>query len=511
MADNSSTPKRKTSRQQFGTQQLNEVGKLPPQALELEEAVLGAIMLEKDALINVIDILTPESFYKESHERIFGAIKRLFEKSIAVDILTVTEELKKSGELDIVGGAFFVSQLTNRVASSANAQYHARIVVQKFIQRELIRISAETIKDAYEDTSDVFDLLDKAEASLYTIASTNIRKNYDKMSTLIHKALLEMDQARTKGDGVTGVQSGFTELDRFTAGWQKSDLIIVAARPAMGKTALVLSLARNSAVDHNQPIAIFSLEMSSLQLVTRLIASEAEISAEKIKKGQLKDYEYEQLHTKIKKLAEAPIFIDDTPGLTIFELRAKARRLKQEHNISLIIIDYLQLMHAGTDNNRGNREQEISAISRTLKGLAKELEIPVIALSQLSRAVETRGGDKKPQLSDLRESGAIEQDADMVLFIHRPEYYGILEDEQGKSNLGVAELIIAKHRNGPVGSVRLKFIGELAKFADLEGGDYNYDPAAGLAPSNDFNEFSPPQNTIIRTSKMNNDVEEDPF
>ena len=410
----------------------------------------------------------------------------------------------------MAGGAFALTQLTNRVASSANAEFHASIVVQKFIQRELIRISSETITDAYEDSSDVFDLLDKAEANLYSIVSGNIRKNYDKMSSLINKALSDIDTARKKGDGVTGVQSGFTALDRFTAGWQKSDLIIIAARPAMGKTALILSLARNSAVDHKQPIAIFSLEMSSVQLVTRLIASEAEIPAESIKKGQLKDYEYEQLHSKIDKLAEAPLFIDDTPALTIFELRAKARRLKQEHNISLIVIDYLQLMHAGGDNNRGNREQEISAISRTLKSLAKELEIPIIALSQLSRAVETRGGDRRPVLSDLRESGAIEQDADMVIFIHRPEYYNIMEDENGNSNAGVAELIIAKHRNGPTGNVRLRFIGALAKFADLESNAFNYDAMAGLAPSNDFNEFSPPPNTIIRTSRMNTDIEEEP-
>ena len=510
MAEPFSSKPRKQTKNTLSNNHLNTVGKLPPQALELEEAVLGAMLLEKDVLNNIIDILSTESFYKESHGVIFSAIKRLFLKSSPVDTLTVTQELKSAGELELAGGAFALTQLTNRVASSANAEFHARIVVQKFIQRELIRISSETITDAYEDSSDVFDLLDKAEANLYSIVSGNIRKNYDKMSSLINKALSDIDTARKKGDGVTGVQSGFTALDRFTAGWQKSDLIIIAARPAMGKTALILSLARNSAVDHKQPIAIFSLEMSSVQLVTRLIASEAEIPAESIKKGQLKDYEYEQLHSKIDKLAEAPLFIDDTPALTIFELRAKARRLKQEHNISLIVIDYLQLMHAGGDNNRGNREQEISAISRTLKSLAKELEIPIIALSQLSRAVETRGGDRRPVLSDLRESGAIEQDADMVIFIHRPEYYNIMEDENGNSNAGVAELIIAKHRNGPTGNVRLRFIGALAKFADLESNAFNYDAMAGLAPSNDFNEFSPPPNTIIRTSRMNTDIEEEP-
>ena len=501
--------RRRTSKPGLIAQQLNEIGKMPPQAVELEEAVLGALMLEKDALTNVVDLLKPKSFYKEAHGRIFEAIQKLFEKSEPVDILTVTQELKKSGELDLAGGAFYISQLTNRVASAANAEFHARIIAQKFIQRELIRISTETIRDAYEDTSDVFDLLDKAEGNLYSIVETNIRKNYDKMSTLIGQAITQIEIARNKKDGISGVETGFTELDRVTSGWQKSDLVIIAARPAMGKTAFVLSLARNASVDFKRPVAVFSLEMASVQLVNRLISSEAEISAEKLKKGQLEDYEFQQLNSKIHKLAEAPLFIDDTPAITIFELRAKARRLKQQHNISLIIVDYLQLMQAGGDNNRGNREQEISTISRSLKSLAKELEVPVIALSQLSRAVETRGGDKKPQLSDLRESGAIEQDADMVLFIHRPEYYGLTEDAQGNPTNGVAEIIIAKHRNGPTASVNLKFVGHLAKFADLETSNFNsYSASAGLEPSADFE--TPPPNTITRGSKMN-DIEEEPF
>ncbi|MDQ3047530.1 MAG: replicative DNA helicase, partial [Bacteroidota bacterium] len=387
-------------------------GKIQPQAVELEEAVLGALMLEKDALTNVIDILKSDSFYKDSHARIFGAIERLFTRSEPVDILTVTQELKKTGELDIVGGAYYITQLTNRVASAANAEFHARIVAQKYIQRELIRISTKTINDAYEEGSDVFDLLDNAEKNLFSIVEGNIKKNYDKMSTLIRKAIDQIETTRNNKGNFSGVPSGLTALDRLTSGWQKSDLVIIAARPAMGKTALVLSVARNAAVDFNKPVAVFSLEMSSLQLVTRLIASESELPGEKLKKGTLEDYEFQQLNDKIKKLAEAPLFIDDTPGLSVFELRAKARRLKEQHNIELLIVDYLQLMTAGGEG-KGNREQEIATISRSLKGLAKELEIPVIALSQLSRAVETRGGDKRPQLSDLRESGAIEQDADM--------------------------------------------------------------------------------------------------
>ncbi len=489
-------------------QQLMDIGKMPPQAVELEEAVLGALMLEKDALTNVIDILKAESFYKDANSRIFGAIERLFTRSEPVDILTVTQELKKTGELEMVGGAYYITQLTNRVASAANAEFHARIVAQKYIQRELIRTSTETIKDAYEESSDVFDLLDKAEKSLFSIVEGNIKKNYDKMSTLIRKAIEQIEVAKNKKDGLSGIPSGLTALDRLTSGWQKSDLVILAARPAMGKTALVLSVARNAAVDFNKPVAVFSLEMSSLQLVTRLISSESELSGEKLKKGSLADHEFEQLNAKIQKLAEAPLFIDDTPGLSVFELRAKARRLKEQHNIELIIIDYLQLMTAGGEG-RGNREQEISTISRSLKGLAKELNVPVIALSQLSRAVETRGGDKKPQLSDLRESGAIEQDADMVMFIHRPEYYGITEDENGAPTVGVGELIVAKHRNGPVDSVKVRYIGQYTKFADLDVLDNNVDygssSSAGMMPNEDFS-----QNTFIQQSKKWY-VEEDPF
>lgn len=488
-------------------QQLSELGKMPPQAVDLEEAVLGAIMLEKDALTNVIDILKPEAFYKDAHSRIFGAIFRLFSRSEPVDILTVTQELKKTGELDVVGGAYYITQLTNRVASAANAEFHARIIVQKFIQRELIRISTETINDAFEESTDVFELLDKAEGNLFSIVQGNIRRNYDTMSSLINQAIKQIEKAREKEDGLSGIPSGLTALDRITSGWQNSDLVIIAARPAMGKTAFVLSVARNAAVEFNHPVAIFSLEMSSLQLVTRLISSESELSGEKIKKGQLEEHEFQQLNVKTNKLAQAPIFIDDTPSLSIFELRAKARRLKEQHNIQLLVIDYLQLMTAGNEG-RGNREQEISSISRSLKGLAKELNIPVLALSQLSRAVETRGGDKRPQLSDLRESGAIEQDADMVIFLHRPEYYNITEFADGSSAIDAAEIIIAKHRNGPVDTARVKYVGKHTKFLDMDSLDIQVDYGSGsnaMTPNQDFG-----HNTIIQQSKKW-DVEEDPF
>jgi replicative DNA helicase len=444
-----------------------EHGKVPPQAIDLEEAVLGAIMLEKDALTAVIDILKPEVFYKEQHQVIYSAIYRLFGRSEPVDILTVVNELKKTGELELAGGPYYITQLTNRIASSANVEYHARIITQKYIQRELIRISSEIIKDAFEDTTDVFDLLDRAEQNLFGVSEGNLRRNYDNMQSLVTGAIHEIESAKNQPDHLRGTPSGFTKLDRFTTGWQKSELIILASRPGMGKTALALTMARNIAVDFHRPTAFFSLEMSSLQLVTRLISSESGLSADKLRKGDLQDYEWQQLNAKISKLVDAPLFIDDTPALSIFELRAKCRRLKAQHNIEMVFVDYLQLM-TGSNDNKGNREQEISNISRSLKSLAKELDIPVLALSQLSRAVETRGGSKKPILSDLRESGAIEQDADVVIFIYRPEYYKLDEYEDGSPTAGIAEINIAKHRNGPLGDLNLRFISKYAKFTELE-------------------------------------------
>ena len=448
-------------------------GKVPPQATDLEVAVLGALMLERDALTEVVDLLSPDSFYVESHQKIYAAIQRLFEGGHPVDLLTVTEELKKSGELEMVGGAFFVSELTNKISSSAHSEFHARIISQKHIQRELIKVSSEIIKDAYEDTTDVFELLDKAEKNLFSIAEKNLRQGGENMQSILKKAIKSIDELRNQEEGLTGIPSGFMNLDRVTSGWQKSDLVILAARPAMGKTAFVLSAARNAAVDFNRGVAVFSLEMSSIQLVNRLIASESQIPMEKLKKGQLASHEWEQLNHRVGKLSQSPLFIDDSPALNIFELRAKCRRLKSQHDIQMIIIDYLQLMSGG-DSTKGNREQEIAAISRGLKMIAKELEVPVIALSQLSRAVETRGGDKRPMLSDLRESGSIEQDADMVIFLYRPEYYGITEDMDGNSTEGVGEVMIAKHRNGALENVPLKFVGKYAKFENLDnfsGGD----------------------------------------
>jgi replicative DNA helicase len=471
MTDNTNQP-RITRKKPSYDNPTNFLGKVPPQAVELEEAVLGALMLEKDALTNVIDILKVESFYKDSHKVIFQAILDLFTESQPIDLLTVTSQLRKNGALEIAGGAFYVTDLTSKVASAANIEYHARIITEQSIKRELIKISGEIQKEAFEDTTDVFELLDKMEQSLFEISEKNIRKNYSDMRSIMREAIIELEARKNQKDGLTGVPSGFTALDRVTSGWQKSDLVIIAARPAMGKTAFVLSVLRNAAVDHNRPVAIFSLEMSSVQLVNRLISSEAELDSEKIKKGSLADHEWAQLVHKTAKLSKAPLFVDDTPALSILELRAKCRKLKAQHDIQMVVVDYLQLMSGDSKNGGqgGNREQEIASISRALKKIAKELAIPVIALSQLSRAVETRGGDKRPQLSDLRESGAIEQDADMVMFLYRPEYYGITQDEDNNSTAGVGEVIIAKHRNGSLDNVKLRFIGKYTKFMDLDSG-----------------------------------------
>ena len=384
----------------------------------------------------------------ESHQHIYEAIVQLFNDGNPVDILTVTDKLRKNGTLEAAGGAYYITSLTNKVSGAANIEYHAHIVIQKSIQRKLISVAAEIGSSAFEETTDAFELLDNSEKKLFEIKEESMTKNYDTVTDLIAKAIKEIEESKGDTQGLTGIPTGFTELDRMTSGWQKSDLIILAARPGMGKTAFVLSMARNAAVLANKAVAIFSLEMSSLQLTKRLIASEAELSSEKIRSGKLEEHEWQQLHTKISTIEDAKLFIDDTPALSVLELKAKARRLKRQKGLDLIIIDYLQLMRAEeSTKNGGNREQEISYISRSLKSLAKELDIPIIALAQLSRAVEQRQ-DKRPVLSDLRESGSIEQDADLVTFIYRPEYYGVTQDEEGNDNEGLTEIIIRKHRNG---------------------------------------------------------------
>ncbi|RZS93225.1 replicative DNA helicase [Aquimarina brevivitae] len=466
-----------------------EKGKIPPQATDLEEVVLGAMMIDKKGVDEIIDILNPDVFYKEAHQYIFEAIYKLFQNSEPIDLLTVSSQLKKDAKLEVAGGDYYLIQLTQKVASSAHIEFHARIILQKYIQRSLIKISNEIIEEAYDETSDVFDLLDAAESKLYEVTQGNIKRSTETAQSLVIQAKKKIQEISNK-EGLSGIPSGFDKLDKLTSGWQPSDLIIVAARPGMGKTALTLSMARNMAVGQNIPVAFFSLEMSSVQLITRLISSETGLSSEKLRTGKLEKHEWEQLNVKVKDLEKAPLFIDDTPSLSIFDLRAKARRLASQHGIKMIVIDYLQLMTAGGSGKNGNREQEISTISRNLKALAKELEVPVIALSQLSRAVETRGGSKRPLLSDLRESGAIEQDADIVAFIYRPEYYKIDEwdDEERSPTQGQGEFIVAKHRNGGLDNIRLKFIGHLGKFDNLD--DFGT-PFEFHSKMNDGNEEEP--------------------
>ena len=448
---------------------LPDMGRLQPQARELEEAVLGALMLEKDAYSIVSEILKPECFYEKAHEKIYAAIVDLALSQRPVDMLTVTEQLKKRGELEDVGGPFYISQLTSKVASSAHIEYHARIIAQKYLARELISFTAMIQGKAFDETLDVEDLMQEAEGKLFEISQRNVKKDVTQINPVIKDAMEMLQKAALQKEGLSGLRTGFEGLDKMTSGWQNSDLIIIAARPAMGKTAFVLSMAKNIAVDYRNPVALFSLEMSNVQLVNRLITNVCEIPSEKIKSGQLANYEWQQLDYKLKDLLDAPLYVDDTPSLSVFELRTKARRLVREHGVKIIIIDYLQLMNA-SGMAFGSRQEEVSTISRSLKGLAKELNIPIVALSQLNRGVESREGidGKRPQLSDLRESGAIEQDADMVCFIHRPEYYKIYQDDRGNDLRGMAEIVIAKHRNGAVGEVLLRFKGEFTRFSNPE-------------------------------------------
>ena len=470
-------------------------GKIPPQAIDLEEAVLGAMLIDEKGVNEIIELLSPEVFYKRSHQLIYESIERLFRESEPIDLLTVSADLKKNKNFESAGGDFYLISLSQKVSSSAHIEFHSRIILQKYIQRKLITISNEIIQKSYNESTDVMDLLDEAESKLYDVAQGNIKTSTESAQNLVIRAKTRIEEI-AKQEGLSGVSTGFEKLDKLTSGWQPSDLVIVAARPGMGKTALALSMARNISVQQKIPVAFFSLEMSSVQLITRLISSETGLSSDKLRTGKLADHEWQQLNIKVSDLESAPLYIDDSPSLTIFELRAKARRLASSHGIKLIIIDYLQLMNIGSSNKAGNREQEISTISRNLKALAKELDIPVIALSQLSRAVETRGGTKRPILSDLRESGAIEQDADIVSFLYRPEYYGITEwdDDMKTPSEGQGEFIVAKHRNGALDSIKLKFIANLGKFEDLGGFDSPFEFQSKLNPENKLSDFSEPSN-----------------
>ncbi len=448
---------------------IQEIGKIQPQALDVEKVVIGALLLERDAYPAISEILRSECFYDKRHELIFEAIADLARNGRPVDMLTVTEQLKRKGNLPAAGDVSYMAELTENVAGTAHIEYHAKIIMQKFLSRELIRFSGLIQGKAFDETIDVDDLMQEAEGKLFEISQRNIKKDAIQINPVINEAISSIQNAAKKKDGGSGLSSGFVELDKLTSGWQNSDLIIIAARPSMGKTAFVLSMAKNMGVNFKTPVALFSLEMSNLQLVNRLIVNVCELSGEKIKSGRLEPYEWDQLDYKVRELYDAPIYVDDTPSLSVFELRTKARRLVREHGVQCIIIDYLQLMNA-SGMVYGSREQEVSMISRSLKGLAKELNIPIIALSQLNRDLEKRSGHegKRPTLSDLRESGAIEQDADMVCFIHRPEYYGLREDPvTGRDLSGLAEIIIAKHRNGPTGELWLAFKNIFIRFENV--------------------------------------------
>ena len=478
---------------QHESEVISELGKTQPQDVAIEEAVLGALMLEKGAFSVVSDILKPECFYEHRNQLIYQAIVSLGVKQRPIDMLTVTDQLRLDGNLDEAGGAIRISDLTGRVSSAANIEYHARIVVQKYLARELISFSSNVSTKAFDDTIDVYDLMQEAEGKLFELSKNTLKREAVQIDGIITDAINKIQEASNRKSGLSGLRTGYTELDKVTSGWQNSDLIIIAARPAMGKTALVLSMAKNMAVDYNIPVAVFSLEMSNIQLVNRLISNVCEIKGEQIKSGQLSIQEWDVLMSRVKQLYSAPIYVDDTPSLSIFELRTKARRLVREHGVQMIIIDYLQLMNA-TGMKFGSREQEVSTISRSLKQLAKELDIPIIALSQLNRSMEQRSDDKRgkrPQLSDLRESGAIEQDADIVCFIHRPEYYThSSEDSEGNDIRGLAEFIIAKHRSGSIGTIKMRFVARYARFE-------NWDDSLAGSPN------APKQE--VYASRMNNE------
>jgi len=463
------TPRRRQSRQQQTVD--NTYAHLQPQALDVERAVIGALLVDKDAYSVVCEILKPDSFYEPRNRIIYEAIQQLSMNEQPVDVLTVADQLARSGQLEEVGGPAYIAEISSRVASSAHVDYHARIVAQKSLARQLIQFASDIETKAFDETVDVDDLMQHAEGSLFELSQKNMKKDYTQIDPVVAQAVKVIQEAAKNKDGLTGIPSGYHGLDDKTSGWQPSDLVIIAGRPAMGKTAFALSMAKNIAADYQVPLAFFSLEMSNQQLVNRLLSNVCEISGKKILNGQLQPDEWDRLDKRINNLLGAPIYVDDTPGLSVFELRTKARRLVREHGVKIIMIDYLQLMNAN-GMRFSSRQEEVSTISRSLKGLAKELDIPILALSQLNRGVESREGleGKRPQLSDLRESGAIEQDADMVLFVHRPEYYHIFQDDKGRDLHGMAEIIIAKHRKGATGDVLLTFRGEFTRFENPEDG-----------------------------------------
>ena len=471
MPENNSPTRRTTRRQQPVD---STYAHLQPQALDVERAVIGALLIDKDAYSVVCETLMPESFYEPRNQMIYKAIRDLSLKEQPVDVLTVTEQLARNGQLEEAGGPAYIAEISSRVASSAHVEYHAHIVAQKFLARQLIKFASDIETKAFDETIDVDDLMQHAEGSLFELSQKSMKKDYTQIDPVIAQAVKVIQEAAKNTDGLTGIPTGYHGLDDKTSGWQASDLVIIAGRPAMGKTAFALSMAKNIAVDYQVPIAFFSLEMSNQQLVNRLLSNVCEIEGKKILNGQLQQDEWERLDKRVNSLLGAPLYVDDTPGLSVYELVTKARRLVREHGVKIIMIDYLQLMNAN-GMRFSSRQEEVSTISRSLKGLAKDLNIPILALSQLNRGVEAREGleGKRPQLSDLRESGAIEQDADMVLFVHRPEYYHIYSDDNGRDLHGMAQIIIAKHRKGATGDVLLTFRGEYTRFENPEDGRLN--------------------------------------
>ena len=436
-----------------------ELGRNPPQNISAEQAALGSMLLQEDAILHGVDILRPEDFYKKSHQIIFKCILELFEKSKGVDLVTLTEELNRINLLEDIGGVTYLTNLINSVPTAANIEYYIKIIEEKSILRNLINSATKIISMGYEEKEDAKVLLDKAEHLVFEISQRNIRQSFVPIKELISDSYEKIEDLYHREEFITGVSSGFDEFDEITTGFQPSEFIVIAGRPAMGKTAFCMSIAQYASISKNTPVAIFSLEMSKSQLVQRMLCSEARIDAHNLRKGRLAESDWAPLSNAAGRLASAPIFIDDTAGITCLEIKAKARRLKAQHNLGLVIIDYLQLI--SSSGRIENRQQEISEISRSLKGLARELNVPVIAVSQLSRAVEQRI-ERRPRLSDLRESGAIEQDADLVVFIYREEYYKPKTEKKG-----IAEVIISKQRNGPTGQINLAFVKEYAKFENL--------------------------------------------
>lgn len=487
------------------------LGRVLPHAIELEEAVLCGLVTSENQLDEVVEYLRIDSFYKESHQKIFRAILELAGKSEPYDIVSVAHYLNTQNELDVIGGYETLVRISGLLPSAANVQHHARLLQQYSIRRELIQVTNTIQGLAFENEEDVFNTLDKSEQSLFEILNKNIKQNYQKLPDAISEAMEILEARRKSPDGITGVPSGFMEVDKVTAGFQPGNLIIVAGRPGMGKTAFVLSLARNVAVGAKRGVAFFSLEMPTSELVFRLISAEAEVENEKLTTGNLDSIDYNKISAKIRNFETAPLTIDDNASATVLEIRAKCRRLKSQDMLDLVIIDYIQLI-SGPDHLKGNREQTIAYISRSLKQMAKELKVPVIGLAQLSRKVEERGKeDKIPQLSDLRESGSLEQDADMVIFLYRPEYYKLEQDENGQPTKDVGRVIIAKNRNGSMADVSLKFTGKYIKFsnweADYSQGAPDFSTAFSGGSSkylDSFNSGAPAgANTTILQSKIN--------